>query len=255
MKAAPQFTICVVAALVLLSPTRARSEEPAQEHAAASAASACPPEETRSEVAALTEFHQAIAKLWHEAWPNKQMDVMRAMLPELQAGAAKVAEAKLPGVLHEKQAAWDAGLEQLQAALDDYATAVQGSDDQRLLDAGEKLHAQFEALGRITRPPLPELDAFHAVLYRLYHYELPANDRAAIRASVAHIQEPMAALNKATLPQRLEAKRKAFATGRKRLSAAVDRLAVVVRSGDDARIKQAVEQMHERYEALSAVFE
>jgi hypothetical protein len=245
----------LLAACVLASPRVLRAEAPAHAQDKTKATAECPPEETRSEVPALTEFHHSIAKLWHEAWPNKQMDVMRSMLPELQAGAAKVAEATLPGILHEKQAEWDAGVKQMQAAMADYATAVAGSDDQKLLDAAEALHSKFEGLVRATRPALKELDAFHAVLYKLYHYEMPANDRAAIRTSVANLKQPMAALNKAVLPERLKAKQKDFVSNRKLLTVAVDRLAVTVRSNDDARIKQAVEDMHSRYQALSAVFE
>ena len=245
----------LVMGCIVGSPRVLRAEEPVHAHEADSAAVACPPEEMRSEVPALTEFHHTIARLWHEAWPKKQMDVMRSLLPELQARAAQVAAAKLPGILHEKQADWDAGLEQLQVAMTDYASAVQGTDDQLLLDAAEHLHAKFEALVRVTRPPLKELDAFHAVLYKLYHYELPANDHAAIRVSAASLKEPMAALNRAKLPERLKAKQKEFVANRKRLAAAVDRLAVTVRADDDAIIKQAVEEMHERYEALAAVLE
>ena len=254
MKSVRILGVLLLAACVLASPRVLRAEEPAHGHAVTKATAECPPEEMRSEVPALTEFHHSIAKLWHEAWPNKQMDVMRTMLPDLQAGAAKVAEAKLPGILREKQAEWDAGVKQMQAAMADYATAVAGSDDQKLLDAAEELHTKFEGLVRVTRPAIKELDAFHAVLYKLYHYELPANDRAAIRTSVANLKQPMTALNQAKLPERLKAKQKDFEASRKKLSVALDRLAVTVKSDDDARIKQAVEAMHERYEALTAVF-
>ncbi|HSD67230.1 MAG TPA: hypothetical protein VLF95_11045, partial [Vicinamibacteria bacterium] len=62
-----------------------------------------PDAETRSEVPALADLHEAIFPLWHEAWPSKDYEKMKALLPQLRAGVAKVAEARLPGILRDKQ--------------------------------------------------------------------------------------------------------------------------------------------------------
>jgi triphosphoribosyl-dephospho-CoA synthetase len=237
-----------LAALLCLSPALTLAEElptPGTETRA----------ETRADVPALHEFHDVIRTIWHDAWPNKDVATLRTLLPDVQKGAQAVAQAELPGILREKKAAWGEGVKELETRVAAYAAAVEGTDDQALLDAAERLHAQFEQLVRVIRPALPELDAFHVVLYQLYHYDLPAKDLEAIRASVAKMKEPMAALNKASLSKSRETLQKEFASARKKLSSAVDRLASAAKSSDTERVRKAIEEMHDRYQALVAVFD
>jgi len=222
----------------------------------ATAETAPAPHEVRAEVLELVEFHEPIARLWHDAWPNKDYALMRTLAPEFQKGAEKVAAARLPGILREKQAAWDEGVKRLNEAVAVYAAAAgTEADTLKLLDAGEKLHMQFERMVRILRPALKELDAFHVVLYRLYHYDMPAGDLAAMKATIGQLKEPMAALNKAELPERRAALKPAFTEARQALSTAVDQLVTTARSKNKAKIKQAIEEMHSRYQALSKVFD
>lgn len=210
-------------------------------------------EETKAQVPALDEFHQVIRTIWHDAWPNKDVKTLRELLPEVRDGAKAVVEAKLPGILREKQAAWDEGLKALQAAVAEYAGAATGADDKALLDAAERLHTKYESMVRIVRPALPELDAFHVVLYQLYHYDMPADDVAAMRATIARLQEPMAAIEKAKLPVWLKKSEKAFLEARGRLSESVERLAKASPTGDGKKLKTMIEQVHERYQAAVAV--
>ena len=212
--------------------------------------------EVRAEVPELAAFHEPIVKLWHDAWPNKDYAQMRALLPEIQGAAQRVIEAKLPGILREKQAAWDEGVKRLGEIVAEYgAAAGNEADTLKLLDAGEKLHMQFERLVRVIRPALRELDAFHVVLYQLYHYDMPSNDLAAMKASIAKLGEPMAALDKVELPERAAARKPAFTEARKALSESVDKLTAVARSKNKAKIKAGIEEMHTRYMALAAVFD
>jgi hypothetical protein len=115
------------------------------------------------------------------------------------------------------------------------------------------LHARYEALARIIRPVLKELADFHVTLYRLYHYELPANAIQKIRLSAATLNTKMEALNRAVLPGRLMGKTDAFIAVRASLAASMAALDSVLSSKDDAAIRRAVETMHGKYEALSAV--
>jgi hypothetical protein len=106
-----------------------------------------------------------------------------------------------------------------------------------------------------VRAEVPALGDFHVVLYGLYHHDLPSNDLAAMRSSVDKLKEPMAALNAASLPERLGAKQKEFDAARKKLSVAVDRLAAKARTNNREGSKKAIEEMHGRYQALAAVFD
>jgi hypothetical protein len=102
---------------------------------------------------------------------------------------------------------------------------------------------------------LKEVEDFHSVLYRLWHYELESFDLGAIQVSARQLQEKMAPLNAAALPERMKPKQQAFETRRADLGKAVDDLAVLAGAGkDDKAIKDAVSAVHTRYQALEQVF-
>ncbi|MFB3885428.1 MAG: hypothetical protein ACE144_09365 [Thermodesulfobacteriota bacterium] len=211
--------------------------------------------ETSSNVPALNEFHKVIFEIWHTAWPNKDYDRLTALLPEIEGRVAALAAAELPGILREKKGAWIKGVEKLQAITKEYKSAAETKQKQSLLDAAEKLHAQYEALVRVIRPPLKELEDFHAVLYMIYHYYMPQNSLEEVKASIGQLQEKMAALNKATLPSSFKGKEESFRVARNQLDKAVSELGVLVHSNEFGKIKVAIETMHTRYEKLVKVFE
>lgn len=208
----------------------------------------------KSEVPELMEYHETIAQLWHHAWPARELEGLAALLPDLKAGAARVQQAALPGILRDKKPAWDQGVAALQEIVSQYEAAIQREDLQASLDAGERLHAQFEKLVRIVRPALREIDAFHQALYKLYHYDLPAWNTEAIRASVAAMKEKMTALEQARLPERMASKTEAFESRRRLLGQAVRDLGTVAGALDRAAVEGAVETVHDRYQALEEIF-
>ena len=213
------------------------------------------PGEIQAYVPELAEFHEPIFKLWHEAWPKKDLGMMSSLLPEIEAGAAKIEKAVLPGILRDKKADWDAGVRKLGGIVADYRAAVGSRDVQKAMDAGERLHSQFEALARTIRPALAEVDAFHRVLYRLYHYELPAFALPTIQATVRELKEKMAPLGAAALPARMESKKEAFEARRSDLGRAVGELAALAEAGKDEKaIRDAIEAVHRRYVLLDEVF-
>jgi len=211
--------------------------------------------ETVANVPALTEFHKVIYKIWHTAWPKKDYDMLAALLPEIEKGTAAVVGAELPGILRDKKAAWDKGVGDLRSIVKEYRTAVEAKQKQQLLDAAEKLHAQYETLVRVIRPPLMQLEEFHTVLYMVYHHYMPGDSLDKIKASMEPLREKMAALNKATLPARFKSKAASFTAARKDLDKAVSELGGAVGSNDLGKIKTAVETMHDRYVTLAAVLE
>ncbi len=212
-------------------------------------------QETKAEVPELTEFHEVIYQLWHEAWPKKDLAALSALLPGIEAGAAKVEKAALPGILRDKKPAWDANVKLLGEIVIQYREAVAKKELQPILDAGEALHRQYEVLVRTIRPALKELDAFHQVLYALYHHDLQAWALPKIQADARELKEKMLALNKATLPQRMAAKQADFDGKRKDLDSAVNEFAALAEAGKDEKaIRAAAEAVHAKYVALDQVF-
>lgn len=228
-----------LAALVLAAPSLATQVDP----------------ETEARVPALSAFHEVVYPLWHEAWPNKDVEALVALAPKVEAGVASIAKAELPGILRDRKATWEAAVARLQTVAGEYAAAAASKDGPALLDAAENVHSQFERMVRIVRPVLKEIEAFHATLYVLYHRELEPFAPEAVARSVRRMKEQMGPLEGATLPERLKAKAPAFEAARARLGAAVDAAVATLDGGDEAAVREAVELLHERYQELEAVFD
>ena len=212
------------------------------------------PEDLKASVPALDAMHEVIMPLWHDAWPNKDVKAMAAMLPDIEKHFAAVNKAELPMVLRDKRAAWVAGVDDLKQTVGAYKAAVAAGDNDALLKAAEKLHAQYEALVKVVRPILKEMEDFHATLYVLYHYQMSPFQIEKASESIRALQVKMDALNKAALPDRLKAKTEAFNAQRARLGKSIDELAALLDGKDESRIKAAIELMHTQYENLEKVF-
>lgn len=210
--------------------------------------------ETASEVPALSAMHEAIMPLWHEAWPAKDVKRMAELAPGIQKHLADVTAARLPGILRDRQAAWDAGLKQLQGSAAAYQSAVDKKDDPALLKAAEALHTDYEKLVRVVRPATPEIDAFHQALYVLFHYDLEQFSLPVVKDHVAALKARMDALAGAALPARHAARTGAYEAARTRLAGTVDTLVAATAGGDASAIKAGIEQVHASYESLDGLF-
>jgi hypothetical protein len=209
--------------------------------------------ETRSEVRALTDLHEVVVPLWHEAWPKKDFQMMKDLLPQARAGVAKVAEARLPGILREKQAAWDQGLAGLKDALARYEAAAASGSEQGLLDAVEALHSRYEGLVRVTRPPMKELDAFHVPLYRVYHRDLAAQDWPAVAASAGEMAAACQALAAAPLPKRFAPREAEVRPEIGALCSKSDSLKAAAAGTDPKATAAAAETVHAQYEKVEGL--
>lgn len=211
--------------------------------------------DTQARVPELEEFHSVIFRVWHEAWPENDYALLKELLPEIEQGTSTLAEAKLPGILREKEEAWKAGIAELQAVVQKYKKAAEENQDKALLNAAEELHSQFEALVHMIRPVLPEIDDFHKSLYVLYHYYLPDYSLEKIREFSQELVEKMESLNKATLPGRYKKITEEFDAARSQLTKSVRALVDVVETENEATIKNAIDQLHTDYQSLQSLCE
>lgn len=212
-------------------------------------------EETESTVKELSEFHEIIYPIWHTAYPEKDYAALREYVPEVNRLAKNVFNAKLPGILRDKKAKWDEGLEQLKKSVEDYNKAAAGEDDQALLDAAEALHAKFEMMVRLIRPVLKGIDEFHKVLYVVYHKYLPNKEFDEIASVSDDFILKAEAITKADLPKRLEAKTDEFSVAAKELLEASKKLKKTCSTKDATAIEKAVEFLHTKYQNLEKIFD
>jgi len=232
----------VVLAVVLASFGPARAVDPASI------------DETKATVPALSEFHEVIMPLWHEAWPNKNYALIKDLLPKMKDHVRAVQTAELPGILRDKKADWTKGVEALSEAAARYEKAVSANDEQGMLDAVEALHARFEGLVRVIRPAMKELDAYHVDLYGLYHRLLPAKDFAAMPAVAGKLVEKCGALSAAAIPKRFEPKAAEIKGEIEALCRDTDAFKAVSSGADSVATAAAIETMHGAYQKLEAIF-
>jgi len=212
--------------------------------------------EVNSEVKELSEFHDVIYKIWHTAWPEKNIQMLKELLPDVEKSYAKVKDAKLPGILRDKKGKWDEGLAKFGVSVGAYKDAAGKDNGQALLDAAEKMHADYEGLVRVVKPVLKEVDAFHQELYVMYHYYSPNFELEKIKSSAVVLKSKMDAMMSAKLSKRLEPRQEKFDAARKGLMEAVVNLnEVVAKSTDKKVITDAVDGMHTKYADLEKVFD
>jgi hypothetical protein len=212
-------------------------------------------QETESAVPEIAAFHEIIYPIWHTAYPDKDIAMLKSLVPQMDELAGKVLAAKLPGILRDKQAKYDAGLAEFRKAVEAYDAAAKGTDDKAMLDAAETLHGRYEMLVRIIRPVLKEMDEFHKVLYVVYHTDLPAKNWDAVRVAAPDLKTKAEAVTQAKLPARLEPKAEAFAKASGELAKAAAVLAGLGPTADGAAVEQAVLKLHSRYQELEKVFD
>jgi hypothetical protein len=213
------------------------------------------PQEPSTSVPVFDKFHDVIMPMWHTAYPAKDGAALRRISKDVEAGVAAIAAAQLPGILHEKEAAWAKGLVDLKAAAASYVKAAAGTDDQALLNAAERLHSAYETQGQIIRPAVPEMNEFHKTLYVVQHTYVPEKNWAAVCKVSGDLHAKAKAVAAATLPSKLAGKTTAFKTETTQLVADAGALVSACKATPPAGVEKATDTLHARYEGLTKIFE
>jgi hypothetical protein len=214
------------------------------------------PDETNGRVPELDAFHKPIYTLWHDAWPAKDIAKLKGLYPDVEKAYTKLASAKLPGILRDKQEKWNEKLAILTQSMKEYKGAVEKDDKDGILKAAEAVHMNYEMMVRLVRPVVKELDVFHQSLYVLHHYYVPDNKVEQIKATADSLTQKMVALNAAALPKRLEAKTEQFKKAVKNLDDAVKAFAEAVKAKKSKEELAKLENtLHARYQVVEKVFD
>lgn len=215
-----------------------------------------PAQEISWEVPELKEYHEVIYTLWHDAWPKKDTELLKTLLPDLEKGYAKIAAKELPGILRDKEEKWNSLINELGKSLELFKRAIASKDDETLLKEAENIHTFYEKLVRTIRPVLKEIDAFHQELYLLYHYYLPEYELEKINQAAQNLKLKNAELLQASLPARLSTKESQFNEKRAALSRSVEYLVRLTEDGAPRdQIEQAIDKLHTDYQNLEALFD
>ena len=211
--------------------------------------------ETKAEVPVLSDFHDVIAPLWHDAWPNKNYALVKELLPEVQRYTKELQALELPGILRDKKPKWDAEVKSLAEHTAAVTLAIEKNDEKGILDAVEKLHSSYEKLVRVIRPRMKELEAFHVYLYQVYHYDLPNKDVRKISGMANKMVEAAVVLAAAPTPKKLAAKDAEFKTAVQDLRMATELLQKIAKTGEFDAVSSLVEDVHTKYQAVEHMFD
>jgi hypothetical protein len=211
--------------------------------------------EISSSVPELYEFHEVIYPIWHTAYPEKNYEMLKEMMPQVNEGAEKIYSAVLPGILRDKQEEWDKGVANLSTAVEKYNLAMAGSNEEEMLLAAEDLHSNYEMLVRIIRPVTKEVDEFHKVLYMIYHHYWPNRNMEEFGKAVDDLSMRADELAICVLPKWASEKSDEFKVQSQKLYDATKNLKELKDSNsDETELNKAIENVHDNYVALEGLF-
>jgi len=212
-------------------------------------------EEVSANIPTLSDFHGVIYPLWHDAWPNNNFELMKELYPQVRGLTEKLNNEVLPGILRDKENAWKERLEKLTTSVKLYKQAIDENDETGLKNVVEEVHANYEGLVRAITPLMKELDAFHVVLYKIYHYYMPEKNMDALRTASMELLEKAKALQTAKLSREVERKADKFKAGVEKLRTSAAKL-VESASGNNVKdMAKRVETVHDNYQSLEQMFE
>ncbi|MFA5011903.1 MAG: hypothetical protein WC644_08080 [Ignavibacteria bacterium] len=211
--------------------------------------------EITSSVPELYEFHDIIYVIWHEAYPSKDIAALKGMVEKIKPYMDKINSAKLPGIMQDKNDKWQEGLKVLNASVENYYKIAEGEDNQAILDAAEKLHADYEMMVRILRPVNKEIDSYHKDLYVIFHKFYPSKDYKSIEGMIDGMITKAEACINSKLPKRLEANTEEYQKLTKELVNKTIALKDALKTNDGTLIDKAIDEMHSKYQDVEKLFD
>jgi len=214
--------------------------------------------EISSDVPELQAFHTIIYPLWHKAYPAKDYSAIKGFVPQIKANMEKMNNAKLPGILRDKEAQWKEQLVKFNAVAEIYYKACSDNDEAAMLKGAENFHKAYEAMNRVVKPFVPEMDAFHQTLYVIYHKLYTEKDYKGISALMDKFIAQADAVTKSPedkLTKRLKDKTPKYYIVSKELYDNTVALKEALGKKGKKEKDAAVEKLHTTYKKLESVFE
>ena len=108
----------------------------------------------------------------------------------------------------------------------------------------------FAAFGQETESSVPELEAFHEIIYPIWHTAYPEKDIAALKGFVPEINKMAGKVFETKLPGILRDKEVKWQAGLAEFRKSVEAYNAAAKGADDQALLNAAEILHARYEML-----
>ena len=212
------------------------------------------PEEVLSTSQILSQFHEILVSLWHEALPNNDWKTIRETVPAMQEKTnllMKTSQKK--NICTERKENFEARRKNLYDAVENLNIASPGEDKEKIKKSLDDVHTAYVQLASFLAPKMEELENFHQVLSFLWHEALPKKDFKAIRDSSNIVNQRMDALLAGKLPQRYSALKKEFNLKREELKKSEEKFLAACKKKNNQNLEKALVEMHNRYHQLEDV--
>ena len=214
-----------------------------------------PAEELSAQVPELDAIHEVMLPMWHEAFRARDIAAIQAAVPEFQPLLEALDTATLPGILQDQQEDWDGAKAHLMESYQWLQSAADAGNEDAILGSAEAFHMSYEAMERIIRPVVPELEAFHQHLYGVYHYYGPGFDLEKIREGADAMGSAIPPLEAAQLPSNLQDRQADFEARVVHLGDQVAILLIALENPSRAEVQEAVEAVHTAYQSVKEIFD
>lgn len=211
--------------------------------------------ETSWDVPELFAFHDVIYQIWHTGFPEKNIELLKSLVDEVNSRAQKIFDAKLSGILRDKETKWKEGLDKFRVSVENYNKAAEENDEKQILDAAEALHSDFEMLVRIIKPMSKEIDDYHQTLYMIYHYFFPEKEYEKLGKAADELFIKAERLKSADIPKRAANKKDEYLKVVENLYEATSALKHAFEQDEIEGIDKYVETVHTKYQDLEKLFD
>ncbi len=209
-----------------------------------------------SSIPELSDLHDVIHPMWHDAYPNRDFDKFRHLLPLINTSAEKIYKVQLPPLLSERKDDWDNGVERFRNSVIKYNHAVEENDEDKLLEAADELHSNYETLVRIVTPVTTEIDDFHKMLFKIYNRYLPNEDLDKLNKAIDNLVPLADKLMNSPLPGWASDKKDDFILYADKLYlSTLDLRSLKNSNADIDEIGKGIENVHANYKKLESLFE
>ena len=97
----------------------------------------------------LVAFHDVLHTVWHDYYPNDQIDSIKAIVPQFQEKAAALNSIQWPAVLAGETEQLNQKIKELQQAVDELEAICQGDDVEAIKKATSAMHDAYRNINRM----------------------------------------------------------------------------------------------------------
>jgi hypothetical protein len=162
---------------------------------------------------AMEDFHQVMAPLWDESYPQKDYQTIRDKAPDLKEKImALVMIRPTPDMEKDRESLSDFLRERqnLTIFVSQVEQAAKDGPDSTLASAFESVHWSFQELEKLVFKRIKELENFYETLYFLWHRALPERNYDTIKLTAPVLVTEADTLMKITLPRNFKVDKEDF---------------------------------------------